>query len=260
MAARVCWTRGRWPPAGRTVGLGAGDLASRCRPPWEERGWETLYLGDCVDIRNGRRRTSRDDRREASLGRHRRARAWVPGARLELESSVSSRRAISRHANRTGDGCCVRGGTWLRGATIAGLLQMSAPRKRPSRPRAQEKAKWAGGSAAGAGPQGKENAERAKKRGKRVGPAGGGGERHLGRGEGSVARWATGHEVGRGQAEEGAGRAGPHECAVRAGAQAGWALAWAAHTRGQAQPRSSWAADEAGRRGSAGEEFGPRAG
>jgi hypothetical protein len=157
------------------VGLGAGDLASRCRPPWEERGWETLYLGDCVDIRNGRRRTSRDDRREASLGRHRRARAWVPGARLELESSVSSRRAISRHANRTGDGCCVRGGTWLRGATIAGLLQMSAPRKRPSRPRAQEKAKWAGGSAAGAGPQGKENAERAKKRGKRVGPAGGGG-------------------------------------------------------------------------------------
>jgi hypothetical protein len=80
MAARVCWTRGRWPPAGRTVGLGAGDLASRCRPPWEERGWETLYLGDRVDIKNGRRRTSRDDCREASLGRHRRARAWVPGA------------------------------------------------------------------------------------------------------------------------------------------------------------------------------------
>jgi hypothetical protein len=52
LAARVCWTsREACSPncsQGRTVGLGVGDLASRCRPPWEERGWETLYLGDRV--------------------------------------------------------------------------------------------------------------------------------------------------------------------------------------------------------------------
>jgi hypothetical protein len=98
-------------PAGRTVGLGARDLASRCRPPWEEeRGWETLYLGDHVDIRNGRQRTSGDDRREASLGRHRRAHAWVPrAARLGVHRA-------RRKARTTLSNCMPARVTWIWGS------------------------------------------------------------------------------------------------------------------------------------------------